>query len=414
MFFARLLQLALISMLFFLCITCDTIDAPTQAEIKQFVQKYSLSLHFREDSVSNHFLNNKLVYDSLFGDKRIIGLGESTHGTHESSVINCEIIKYLVQYKNCKAICMEGYYFHSVVANDYILNRIPHNDPSIVQAGCVKPVQPFKELLEWLRQYNKSTLHKVQIFGVCFGGYSSLAPIVLNFIQQYDSSYYTVIANTYNQLQDITLAPVSTKSVAFTYTQDWSEEIAIDSLRQWTSITHKVYDHLSLNKHIYYQKADKHTVDVTIFAAKMIAQDFARPDMRDKKYDNLGENLMRKLGLSTYIRSKNIGLVYKYKDSCWATNTKEIIKELPIDERIVIWAHNNHIGRIITPNETKRLGYYLGMEFGNQYYPVGHIFYKGVFQALDENGYSKQFHTHLHITPLRKFFLQLYRQNHLL
>ncbi len=393
LYLMRLLQSTLIFVSLFLCISCEKIDTSTQEEIKQLIRTHSIPLYFQKDSITNFLLANRIALDSLLRDKHIIGLGESTHGTHESTVLNCEIIKYLVQFKNCKAICMESYYLPSVVANDYILGRISHDDPSIVQAGTVKSAQPFKQLLEWLRQYNKSALRKVQIYGICFGGYSSLAPIVLNFIQRYDSSYYSAIANNYKQLYDFALAPVSTKNITLTYAQDWSEETPLDSIRQWTTTTQRVYSHLCLNKNTYYQKADTFTANAAIRAAKMIAQDFARPDVRDKEQDNLWTGLARKVGFSAYSRNKNIGLVYKYKDSCWAANTKEIAKELSADEKLVVWAHNAHIGRIISFNETKRLGYYLDVEYGNQYIPIGHIFYEGMFLALNEHGYSKQFHT---------------------
>ena len=331
-----------------------------------------------------------LDYDSVIADDiKVLGLGEPTHGTHESSVMNCEIIKYMVLYKNCKAICMEAHSPYVLVANDYILGKIANTDLQILKTAFIKPSQPFKELLEWLRAYNTSTTNKVQIYGVCYGACNEGTLYVLSFLKNNDSSFYNTIGKEYRRIcyQRIKIDTASLVSKIFS---EWSVDIPLDSIRHWRTISRQVYMHLSANRSAY-RSLDSYSLEVAIRSAKYIMQNFHRPSMQDKQYYSFFGSLLQAAGLPQYERNRSFGLHYLYKDSTWAANTIDIVQHLPPNQTAVIWAHNLHIGRIITAR-TYRLGVHLHKQYGKQYQALGCYFGSGMFISTDaDDGQVKAF-----------------------
>ena len=67
------------------------------------------------------------------------------------------------------------------------------------------------------------------------------------------------------------------------------------------------------------------------------------------------------------------------RDFYMAENVKWILKHEGEDQKIMLWAHNEHIRK--TNNTHKRMGYFLSKDFKENYFAIGFEFYSGEFQA---------------------------------
>ncbi|NBC24681.1 MAG: hypothetical protein GVX78_03605 [Bacteroidetes bacterium] len=98
----------------------------------------------------------------------IIGLGESTHGTKEFSVIRSEIVKDLVLHHNFRIFILEAEYIPCSKINAYLKKGKGH-PKKLLQDVLLWPWihEDFLELIRWMRGYNRQNpLDQVSFFGM--------------------------------------------------------------------------------------------------------------------------------------------------------------------------------------------------------------------------------------------------------
>ncbi len=111
--------------------------------------------------ISNQELT-KFQFDSLnfsFQDIKVIGVGESTHGTHEFSVIRIAIFKHLVQKHDFNTLFLEASYSSCLRVDNYIKG----NEDDLYDIIVNLKLWPWQTsemmtLIEWMREYNTMNL----------------------------------------------------------------------------------------------------------------------------------------------------------------------------------------------------------------------------------------------------------------
>lgn len=106
---------------------------------------------------------------SMVGGSKIIGLGESNHFMNEPLDFRNELIKFLVKEKRVDIIAIESGIVESKHLFDYVNGQVGDID-SVIYNGLswtFDRINQNKELIQWLRLYNKDTtnLHKVKLYG---------------------------------------------------------------------------------------------------------------------------------------------------------------------------------------------------------------------------------------------------------
>ena len=71
------------------------------------------------------------------------------------------------------------------------------------------------------------------------------------------------------------------------------------------------------------------------------------------------------------------------RDESMARNVKWILDNNPKGTRVVLWAHNGHIGRIGQGN-FRPMGSYLNEWYGKDYVPVGFAINRGEYTAIGQ------------------------------
>lgn len=121
-------------------------------------------------------------YDPLFArmaGTRLVLLGEDTHGTQEIYTERSRITRKLVAERDFDALVIENDYTPVERLNRYVLGEGEDSDATEALAAHQRfPVwmwvnRPFLDLIEWLRQYNRATGRRVQVYGMDLHGMSA-------------------------------------------------------------------------------------------------------------------------------------------------------------------------------------------------------------------------------------------------
>ena len=101
------------------------------------------------------------------GNSKIVGLGETTHGTHEIFTMKHRVIKYLIKAKSFNIIAFESNKPETALINQYIQGG--SGNPKALLKGIyfwTWNTQEILDLIIWLRAYNIKNEKKVQFFGI--------------------------------------------------------------------------------------------------------------------------------------------------------------------------------------------------------------------------------------------------------
>lgn len=120
----------IIYLLIALILATNLIAQDTVQVVKTWLKQNSIPIKSIEPG--NAFSDLQLLKKTL-KDVRVIGLGESTHGTYEFFKIKHRIIEFLVTQMNFTAFVLESSYAACQPINDYILYG--KGDRTIVLTG---------------------------------------------------------------------------------------------------------------------------------------------------------------------------------------------------------------------------------------------------------------------------------------
>lgn len=119
-------------------------------------------------SDSGNVIKNDYIkrLDTIFSNSKIIGLGESTHGTSEFSIIRIQIFKYLVYNHNYTTFFLEADYGACARINRYVKGENDNPELALLEVK-LWPWQT-KELLGliiWMREYNEKNNNILDFIG---------------------------------------------------------------------------------------------------------------------------------------------------------------------------------------------------------------------------------------------------------
>ncbi len=275
-----------------------------------------------------------------FSDRRLIGLGEATHGTSDFFKMKSELIKSLIINNGFGVVIFEGSYASSSLINNYIINGDGNVYNAIFNLGpWAWYTEEVLELIEWLKTHNESlpSDEKVVFYGCDMQGARSTAKNIIEYLQEQGD----INAKLLEGLQWIQDSPMIRNP-----TKDQSEQIKLTlaaleiKFQHISPTTNKEQRRLAYNRRILQQWAER------LFAT---------------------ENRQSK------------------RDEFMAENCLFILKNEP-NSKAILWAHNVHIAKnkglnqLLIPMGTLLTEYLKG-----DYYALGFGFNSGQFTAQLKN-----------------------------
>ncbi len=105
----------------------------------------------------------------ILADKRIVALGEATHGTREFFLMKHRLLRFLVREMGFRLFAIEAGVASSRAINDYVLHGTGSGRQALMGLEYwTWKTEEVLNLIEWMRTYNAdpATTHKVQFLGI--------------------------------------------------------------------------------------------------------------------------------------------------------------------------------------------------------------------------------------------------------
>jgi erythromycin esterase len=139
-------------------ILCFVLFSKAQDSTKYFI------LSSPTPTVSNKDLKQ---LNNYFNNVKIVGMGESTHGTHEFFTMRHKMFKYLVEEHGFNTYFLEADYANCLRANDYIHGKEDNAEDVVKEFGLWPwKVKEMVDLVDWMRAYNENHNNQLNLVGV--------------------------------------------------------------------------------------------------------------------------------------------------------------------------------------------------------------------------------------------------------
>ncbi|WP_339865381.1 erythromycin esterase family protein [uncultured Algoriphagus sp.] len=320
----------------------DGKDIQTLEETKRLTLKdfntADLSSALSKSSVQMDISNPETWHKSLdeliakVGDKKIVAIGESTHGTSEFYQLREIITKRLIQEKGFNLVVLESPYDDIEVFNKE-LDTSPIDSLMRKHLFSIYQTEEMKSFLQWYK--DNRTKYAVEFKGC-------------------DDSlwaFYELLSDKVAPMKDIKLNNLLKHlelNISTSETDDGKKEI---------NLKNGIYN------------------DILAIENQL--------KVSGKLTDSLEEILFN--GKNSYINYVHL------KDKQPIQSRDEIMAERisylanQSDNKIIVWAHNAHISKeVISDNEIGLMGYYLKKEFKEDYYAVGLLTLQGTYSYMGE------------------------------
>lgn len=299
------------------------------------------------NETNNH--SELISLEKLFTGKKIVGMGEATHGTKEFFNMKTKMFKFLVKHSGYKIFTIEAPFGGTLKVNDYILYG--KGDVLSAMKGLQHGAwytEEVRDLIEWMRLYNndKPDNDKLKFYGFDCQSFKGPNNALSDYIKDYDNENIAEFLNGSSILNDSSLS------------------------------------------YFYYQRNRSSAKKVILIVQEIIAfqekwfrerQDFYISRSGREKYNLAVHNIENIKQASLLISYSQNNLQY-LRDSCMAQNIKWIYEYE--NSKVFIWAHNGHVCIGATTHihnwyKPKRMGGFLKDMFGKDYYNIGFAFNEG-------------------------------------
>lgn len=313
------LKLFILVALFFHFINAQ-LKSELNFEEKEYISKFVYPLKtYNPEEKDNSDL---LILDKLIGNSKVVGLGESTHGSSEIYKLKYRISEYLIANKNFNIFTLEANMPESFKMNRYIIEQ--KDDPKNILKGMYFWLWQTEETLnfiEWLKNYNKK--HNPQVY---FDGF------------------------------DMQYAKGAVEQIREFYKDNHLSEQEINTLE----IGIKKYNR-GLKS---YNKKGKKIINE--YLDEIAKKSTLTNNLEEESRFLQNINIIRQYVQQTYIK----------RDKFMAENIKWLTNKNP-NSKLIVSAHNYHIAKL----NPERMGYWINQDSVNNYINFGFAFYEGSYSA---------------------------------
>ncbi|MEE1944742.1 erythromycin esterase family protein [Pedobacter sp. KR3-3] len=281
--------------------------------------------------------------------KRIVALGEGTHGTAEFYKLRYWITRDLIENKGFTHIAFENDLSDGLMLNQELNSQADLNTLMKKRLLSIWQNEETKELLAWVRSYNQTHQKKVLIDGIDYV-YNN---VDIETLQKTLAKQPDFLADV-NRLK----APASLQDATWEAMNDKNSKIDFEAMSNSSYKGYLLAD--SLDQKIQQSKLSEKLKSESHLILLNIKQAFSP----------FYYSALKKPELS--------------RDVNMATNVAEILKGTP--DKMIIWAHNGHVAKTgIYDNEVGGMGGEIAKLFPNQYFVMGTGTATGTFAATEQS-----------------------------
>lgn len=294
-------------------------------------------------SLTHNEFDDLMPFKEMFSNKKIIQLGECSHGVKEFNQIKTRFIKFLHQECGFNVLGFESGIFEC----DYINNHNQKFDSKAMLMNSIFAVWVTEEVLELFKyiknSYNSSNPLMITVFDVqnsTNSTYKNRKVFLRDFVTNFDEERANIIFNIEDELEK----------------------------------------NLISNKNILIEKPDS-ILNIYTDMSDYLFQKYSSINNTEEKEKILYVIqicLSRLQYLKLYIKKSDYESYFTLRDIGMANNLEYLIDKKYKNEKIIVWAHNGHIrhnNQNIAHYNAKSMGYYLKRKYKNEIFTVGINFY---------------------------------------
>lgn len=318
-------------------------------------------------------IGNEYSYDALLdqiGDAHIVLIGEATHGTQEFYQARIEITRALIEQKNFKAIAIEGDW-----PDAYTLHRYINGASN--KAYAKKALEGFQRFpswmwrnetlppfLRWLRTYNDNVpiKNKVGFYGLDLYSLHTSMQAVIDYLSTIDPEAAENARSRYSCFDHLNLDP---ESYGYLTSAGIKKSCVQEAIQQLLELQCQAID--------YVQQDD------------LLSQE---------EYFYITQNARLVKNAELYYRAMFEDHIYSWniRDQHMTETLNQLITHLTmrqnIPAKIVVWAHNSHVGDARATEFGERgelnMGQLVRDQYGTDAYLIGFSTYQGTVTAASE------------------------------
>lgn len=349
---SRLLIVAALLLLLLFHISCEETPEEPQPDITLTdSEQATLELLKAEiHPISNSPLtltDAELTELDRLGDKKMVGLGEATHGTREFFEMKHRIFQYLVENHDFKAFLFEMDLAEALVFDEWIQGNSNVDLKQLMRNKMIFwtwRTAEVEALFRWMRTYNenKEAADKIHLYGVD------------------------------NQFTQYNLAALVTKL-------DVVDEQLADSVRAFNPLYTRLAD---LYKNKNQADADIIGNGVTQTLTLLEREKDHLISLSSETDVAWMERLARHMEqVESYLYEYHFQSNFRLRDKFMAENSLWFSELLGPESKVVLWAHNGHVGKNQFYGSDPSQGGHLQNALRDEYQVVGFGFSKGSFTA---------------------------------
>lgn len=288
------------------------------------------------------------AFVSLADGASIIGLGESTHGTHEFFDTKVRLVRYLVETHGARLFAIEANQLAAERINRYVLTGEGTARDAMKVLFRVWNTEEVLALVEWMRSWNAShPTDPVQFGGFDMQDHRTPVDTMRSFLERMASS-----------------------------SLPWFDERTAEYRRQDRSATPSVPDSVRIRWALGAEE---------VFAL-MKGQRPAWLGEAASAADSLEvERVVQAANLYRQAAGFNVALNSPARDSLMAANVDWLVRNLGAGKPVVLWAHDVHVSAggnaARSFNGGAQMGAFLRRWYGNGYRPLSFLTYDGAYTA---------------------------------
>jgi len=306
-----------------------TLENYNSNKLQSAISKSSIKLDFTNEETLRNSLDPLI---EKTGDKKIVAIGESTHGTSEFYKLREIITKRLIEEKGYKLVVLENPYDDIEILNRD-LYKIPLDSLMRKHLFSIYQTQEMKSFLQWYKN-NKSQ------YNIEFKGCDDFYWV-----------FYELLKDNTNSINDKAWQKLLKKL------KSNISKSSTDNLKKEFKTGNAIYKNiLEIENFLESTKKVTKPIRAIIFNGK-------------NTYIN-------------YVNIKNRKPIQS-RDEIMADRISFLANNA--NSKVIVWAHNAHISNeIISDNEIGIMGHDLKKEFGKDYYTIGLTTLKGSYSYMDE------------------------------
>ena len=294
----------------------------------------------------------------VFRGVRVIGLGEATHGTHEFFVVKHRLLEFLVKELNVRTLAIETGVDATSDINDYVLGRSSDGAGALSRQGFWPfDTEEMRAMLDWLRAHNATVPQNQQVrvtgFDIHFNYQGKQR--ILDYLRR--------------------VAPERVAATEALFQANIEKELEAVFFTKSPQERSNIIAKLATAKEKYSELLGFFALNQMRFTNQTSANEFSRVFESARVLAQLADSSGQPLEVADG----------PLRDYYMAENIKRLVDAAPLDTRIVVWAHNQHIGLLKEGENYPYMGVHLRRFYGDAYYALGFSFNKGSFQAHDYN-----------------------------